>query len=1416
MSIMLETLASYVPNLIVRRLVANPAPLTAPHGERFPAAVLFADISGFTPLAERMAQRGPSGAEELTIILNAYFGQLIELVTTLGGDVIKFAGDAALALWPAGGENPERPGDDAPPGNSTQALATATLRAAQASMALQMILHNYEPTEGVHLSMRLGIGAGEILAASVGGQRGRWEFLVAGEPLVQMGIANKQAKPGDVVLSPEAWELVRDNCAGITIPNKDGQVGKNSVRLEDVVNPLPLRSPAPIKLAPEMENALKGYIPGAILSRLDAGQTGWLAELRHVTVVFLNLTGIDFEAPDALQQMQSVMHALQTILYHYEGSVNQFIVDDKGTTLLAAFGLPPLTHEDDPLRGVQAAIEMQAELGRLGLRSAIGITSGRVFCGRRGSERRREYAMIGDNVNLSARLMVAAPDSILCDEATYHMARSRLGFETLPHMTVKGKKDPIAVYRPLSPAEAAAKHTTQPEASAASHKSTIVGRAEERATLEAKLQALLKDSQRGTIVIEGEAGIGKSRLVSDLLERAKSLGIPTLSGAGDAIEKSTPYHAWRPVFRQFFRLDTLTDVDERRKRVLDRLQAYPNLMRLAPLLNAVLPLDLPENDITRQMDGQVRADNTRTLLLQLLQTATAQSPTLLVLEDAHWMDSASWLLTLFIGQANCSLLLVIVARPLSGALPEEYCQMLFSADDTQWLKLEAMSVEDTLALVRQQLGVKSLPEAVAALIRDKAQGNPFFSEEMAYALRDSGLILIEDDECRIASGAGSLNELSLPDTVQGIITSRIDRLSPSQQLALKVASVIGRAFAFRILRDIYPLEADKEHLSDYLDVLRQLDLTPLDPSQPDLGYTFKHIITQEVAYNLMLFSQRQQLHRAVAEWYERTYADDLSSSYPLLAHHWSKAQVPAKAIGYLEKAGEQALRGYANREAVNFFSQALELASPQADDQAGEAQEQRPLPVQRLRLARWERQLGEAYLGLGQLRESRQHLEQALALLGQAAPSSRESLALSLGEQVVRQMMHRAWSARFARSPQASEDHTQAPTISMEAARAYWVLGQVYFYANETTLNIHANLRSLNLAEAAGPSPELALSHANVSVAAGLVPLHPIARAYSHRAREIARSVNHLPSLAWVLLLTAVYDAGSGQWEEAQKSLKEAIEISAKLGDRRRWEQGMNTLATITYLQGNFTKSARLFADLYASARGRGDAQYRAYGVLGQIRCMLSLGQVEAAAIPMMELDSLLAEHLGRLEEIHTHGLMALAYLRQGNPDLASQAAETALGLISQSRPISYTLLLAYSHVAQVYLNLWASTEPETAASDFKSRARQACKALRQFARVFPIGQPHAWLWQGLYEQQSGRSKRAQALWSKSLEAARRLGMPYEQGLARYEMAQYTHGAEGQDQLAHAIEIFKQLSAGYDLRRAGIEMPVLQHRDGLA
>ncbi|MEK7277702.1 MAG: guanylate cyclase, partial [Chloroflexota bacterium] len=158
-----------------------------------------------------------------------------------------------------------------------------------------------------------------------------------------------------------------------------------------------------------------------------------------------------------------------------------------------------------------------------------------------------------------------------------------------------------------------------------------------------------------------------------------------------------------------------------------------------------------------------------------------------------------------------------------------------------------------------RLGVSSLPDSVAALIREKAEGHPFFSEELAYALRDSGLIRIVDGQCRLSPEAGDFRSVNIPDTVQCVITGRIDRLEPPQQLTLKVASVIGRVFAYRVLRDVHPVDDDKPKLVEYLNTLDRLDITPRDRPEPDLAYIFKNIITHEVAYNLMLFSQRRQL-----------------------------------------------------------------------------------------------------------------------------------------------------------------------------------------------------------------------------------------------------------------------------------------------------------------------------------------------------------------------------------------------------------------------------------------------------------------------------------------------------------------------------------------------------------------------------
>jgi class 3 adenylate cyclase len=519
-----DAVASYVPDLLVKRLLARPETMGTPWAERTAGGLLLADISGFTAIAERLGQQGAAGAEALSGLLNATWGRLLTLIAEAGGDVLKFAGDALLACWPA------TDGDEA------GGLAAATLWAAGCGQAMQATLQRYAAAQDMQLLLRVGIGAGEVVVLDVGGVLDRRELLVAGGAVQQTVGAVRQARPGQVVVAPEAWSLLEGSCVGERL----AAGGVHLTSAPAMPPPGPGQRPP---LPEDLGAALLPYLPRALLGPLLAGQEEWLAELRRVTVIFVNLR--DLAHAVTLDRAQRVMQALQTALYRYEGSIDKLSVDDKGTMLVAALGLPPMAHEDDPVRGVQAALAMRGAVAALGERAAVGVATGRVFCGVVGDRWRREYTLLGAAVNLAARLMEASPGGILCDATTARGARGAIAFEAIPAVTVKGWAKPVPVYRPRD--ETVTRYGRAPARLAEG--GALVGRRAEREWLAEELRLLVwsgggrQPGRASVVVVEGEAGVGKSRLVGDLLGQARAAGPLVLTGAGDAIEHSTPYYA---------------------------------------------------------------------------------------------------------------------------------------------------------------------------------------------------------------------------------------------------------------------------------------------------------------------------------------------------------------------------------------------------------------------------------------------------------------------------------------------------------------------------------------------------------------------------------------------------------------------------------------------------------------------------------------------------------------------------------------------------------------------------------------------------------------------------------------------------------------------------------------------------------
>jgi tetratricopeptide (TPR) repeat protein len=1192
--------------------------------------------------------------------------------------------------------------------------------------------------------------------------------------------AVRQAEPGQVVLSRPAWTLVEPQASGD--PLADG------VRLRSLPSRArPAADASPPPLPADAEAVLAPYLPRAVLPSLLAGQEAWLAELRQVTVLFVNLPDLDEQVP--LEEADRAMRALQTALYRFEGSINKLSVDDKGTTLVAALGLPPLAHEDDPARGVQAGLAMCAALAGLGRRAAVGVTTGRAFCGAVGNRRRREYTMLGAVVNLAARLMQEAGQGVLCDAATAEAARSVLVFERLAPLTVKGVSGPVPVYRPAGPAVRAATRVAARPAPA-----TLVGREAERRRLAAALRRLQAAADSAgppqpvsVVVLEGEAGVGKSRLVLELMERATAAGLPVLAGAGDAVERNTPWYPWRELLGRLEAFGGARDLAARRRAALDLLGSDPETRDLAPLLNPVLALELPETGRSAELRGEGRAERTRDLLVRLLLAVVGQQPTVLVLEDAHWLDSASTGLLLALSRQRAPLLVVVATRAEGDAATAAdevgwaAYRRLLRAPNTERLVLDALAPAEVEALVRQRLGVASVPEAVTRLVRERAEGNPLFAEELTLALRDAGLVRAANGRAELASGVEHLLSLRLPDTVQGAITSRIDRLTPTQQLTLKVASVIGRLFAVAILREVHPLrETASVSLGEDLTVIERANLTVLDRPEPDLQYLFKHVITQEAAYNLMLVSQRRQLHRSVAEWYERAHAGDLA----LLAHHWQEAEVPAKAVHYLEQAGAQALREGAYAEAVRFFAALLELDGG-GEEPAGARPGERRGRLRRgavapdaaaIRRARWEHQLGDAYLGLGRLAPEQQHLHAALALLGRRTPVSGGRLAPKLAWQVGQQLRNRLWPRPLlASTPEKRE-------ALAEAAEVYDRLFMVDYYASQRTRAVHQAVKGLNLAEEAGSSSAVARMAAACGISAGVLGRHRLAESYLRRA--FAAVPEDDPSArAWVLQAAALHGIGLGRWRQVRAWLEEAAGIARRLGHRRRLAEITGLRYWECYFTGELAATRRLLEELERLGRGSGDAQVRAWALGGQAVLGLRTGDLEAAA--------------QALQHRPAPALAAMLALRRGDRAAAERALTQAL---AQARlpPVKCYWFDLYAMTAEVAVALWLDARRRQA-GDAAARgalAAEAVRCLRRYARVFPIGEPRLLLHRGLLAWTGGRQEAARRAWRASLAAADRLAMPYDQALAHASLGRHGAAAERPRHQARAGELFARLGVG--------------------
>lgn len=902
----MDAVSSFLPSLLIEPINGGQINASqATYETQFSACLLFADISGFTALAERLDQEGAEGAERLTLVLNRYFGEFIQIVHQHGGDVAKFAGDALLAVWRA----------EAPQNVHNQAH-----RVHACGLALQDFMSRQDPEGPIQLKMKVAVSTGQLNMVCIGGLLNRREMVLSSPALAELGKANDEAEAGDFIV-----------CAS----------------LKPYLNQKPSEQPQAPTLSTKLcEQALQiglEFIPAAIRKSLNAKQDDWINENRQVSILFVNLSEFAGQLP--VETTQQCMIALQRSLYTVEGSVNKISVDDKGVSLMGVLGMPPFTHADDPQRALKAAILMHQELCHLGIKHQIGVSTGTVFCGVVGTTKRREYTIMGDAVNLSARLMqktnqLKSGAPILIDEATERACKQQFELTKFATVKLKGKTTPMALFQPTNLTGKSQPHT--------SPQNLFVGRYAEIEQMRTCLNRTESKKANG-LLIRGPVGIGRTSLIRKYLNLAESNAFIVEQNCS-AMESKLPWHAWQIYFRSHFGLNESMTANQINHSIVDQLTGI-ELQDLAPLLEAVIPAAWEDNETTKNLSGEQRATETLKLLKRLILDADSKSPLQLVLYNIEWLDSFSLNLLMELLTTGLTYPIVLSTSP-ERLETHQNLSRLESNPLLHVINLGPLSDTETIELSTARAEGKPLPAQAQKLIQERAGGSPLFVLQATDALLESQWLTCDESGEYIWRAPEGSHDLSLPHSIDGLIISRIDRIDPDIQLTGKTASVIGTEVDFDHVCQLHPMRANEKTIEQHVQTLQGRGLAHFkqeSDSTPNTRFEFNNEAITQAFYKLLAGFQRRDLHFKLAELMESSQDLSLPAHKALLAFHYQHACTQGdqsdepfaltarlKACQFYLELAHRAIRLGASEEAEEGFKQILALVKNQAQKQLEE------------------------------------------------------------------------------------------------------------------------------------------------------------------------------------------------------------------------------------------------------------------------------------------------------------------------------------------------------------------------------------------------------------------------------------------------------------------------------------------------
>lgn len=1127
-------------------------------------SLCFVDISGFTNLSELLAARGKIGAEELVLVLNRVFGDMLDVAYHRGGQLLKFGGDALFLLFE---------GD----GHAIQAASAAVEMRASLRTSSQI------PTSvgRVALKMSIGLHSGDIYAFSVGKQH--HELIVTGPAATAVCQMESAAKPGEIMLTKDTRRL---------LPPHSADVERNGACL---LSWRKARTP-PAPTIPIIERSPSATDCVAPMLRELLGSGHAESEHRLANLAFLQFQGVDKlierDGPDEVgRYLDDLIAGVQAECEEDKITFLSTDVSADGGKIILTTGAP-FSQEDDSgriLRGARRILDAPSEL-----EVRVGINQGHVFMGEIGTKYRSAFTVVGDAVNLAARLMAAAPPGE-CFVSPVLVSSSRTLFSTTqvaPFM-VKGKTEPVRALS-LGPEIGFAEESPDRQL-------PLVGRQSELARLIEIIQRDL-DGEPIVATLVAKQGFGKTRLISEAL---KDLDLRPFIIRADPYTTASPYRAFRDTARRLLGVSR-SDDETMEKAILATVDAVaPDLAPMAPLLGDVAHVLMAESPQTRLIDPQFRATRMANVVVDLL-ARTLPDHSVLVVEDAHWMDEASQTLLSRIEQESnvVTWAMAITRRPEPGG---------YRAKNALEIELGPLSTEDVIDAINRATESTPLRPKESAALAERIEGNPQFLTEIVRSIHQRGGVD------------------ALPDSLDGVLKQRVDRLPPLAGRVLRAAAILGRSFRLEVLQRTL----GEEELR--LDQSTQAVLDEFIKPEGEDRYRFRQPILRDVLYESVPFRRRQQLHHRAGEVIEFMAGDNPGAVASALALHYLQGRDYAQAWHYGRLAGDEAKRRFANVDAATHYQTALDASRFTTVDTAPE---------------RFDvlMSLGEVCVLAGRNEDAMNAFQRAGKTATEPSDKARahEARAQATGRTGSFATAFRQIAAGRRVLSGAEEATATSARAGLSALSGTLLIGQQR--AGEALREAN---RAIAEAQASGNRKALARAFQVKGVANMLLHGSDASGSLS-TATELYRRLNDLPGVASVTNMLGAEAFYAGDWIRAIDFYEESRHAYFQTADDAGAALATANIGEILVLQRHYKKAIGLLRDASRTLRACGEMEQLPFVDIQRAKARLGAGQADDALL-LLDRIVVTAGELGQKRNKNEAQLLGcLALLDLGLPDSAA------------------------------------------------------------------------------------------------------------------------------------------------------------------